>query len=193
MQQLREHYERQDTEELLELAGKGLTDEARLVLQEVLSRRGISADRVDAARISAVEAEAAQSEADKRLASLGVRLVAFIIDVWGVGIALYLVLLPLQFVSANLHAFVYSAAWFTYFLFRDAIPGQGIGKRLLGIRVKQHDSDRPCNWSKSFWRNATHVIFVIDALFALGRRRMRLGDMIAGTVVVRSKLDTEKV
>lgn len=30
-----------------------------------------------------------------------------------------------------------------------------------------------------------HFFFVIDALFALGKRRMRLGDMIAGTHVVR--------
>lgn len=192
MQQLREHYERQDTEELLEIARKDLTDEARIVLQEVLATRGISPDRANAARESAVKAEAAQSEADKRLASLVARLVAFAIDVWGVGIALYVVLLPLQFFSSELHAVVYGVLWFTYFFLRDSIPGQGVGKRLLGIRVVQLESGLSCTWSKSFWRNFSHVIFVIDALFALGRRRMRLGDMIAGTAVVRAEPSATK-
>lgn len=189
MQQLKELYERQDTEELLEISRKGLTDEARLVLQEVLARRGISPSQASAAREIAEETEAAQADADKRLAALWARLVAFAIDVWGVGIALYLVLLPLRFFSSELHAIVYGIVWFAYFFLHDAIPGQSLGKRLLGIRVVQLESGLSCTWSKSFWRNFSHVIFAIDAVFVLGRRRMRLGDMIAGTVVVRARPD----
>ncbi|WP_374438811.1 RDD family protein [Inhella sp.] len=192
MQQLKEHYERQDSDELLEIARKDLTDAARLVLQEVLSKRGISAGQTNAARESAIKVEAARLEADKRLASFGARLVAFVIDVWGVGIGLYVALLPLQFFSSELHAVSYCIAWFTYFFVRDAIPGQSFGKRLLGIRVVQHESGLSCTWSKSFWRNVAHVIFAIDALCALGHRRMRLGDMIAGTVVVRAGSDPAK-
>jgi uncharacterized RDD family membrane protein YckC len=186
MQQLREHYERQDTEELLEIARKDLTDEARPILQEVLARRGVSPSQVSAVREREVRAEAARTETHKRLASIGRRLLAFAIDTWGVGILLYALLLPLRVASSELHHVVFLILWWSYFFLRDAIPAQSLGKRLLGIRAVQHESLMSCTWSKSVWRNFSHVLFVIDALFALGQRRMRLGDMIAGTIVVRA-------
>ena len=73
---------------------------------------------------------------------------------------------------------------FIYMLFRDAIPGQGIGKRLFKIRVVQMDSGKPCTLGQSLTRNALHFLMLIDALFALGRKKMRLGDILAGTKVV---------
>ncbi|WP_338846823.1 RDD family protein [Massilia sp. W12] len=188
MQPLREHYERQHTDVLLEIAREDLTDEARLVLHEVLAKRGVSADHARTARARAVQAKAAQSEADKRLAPLAARLVAFAIDTVGVGIALSLVLAPLRFFSNEFYAIGYIILWLAYFLLRDSIPGQSVGKRLLGIRVVQIKSGLSCTWTNSFWRNFSHVLFVIDALFAFGRQRMRLGDMAAGTIVVRAEL-----
>jgi uncharacterized RDD family membrane protein YckC len=185
MPELREHYEREDTEELLEIARKDLTEEARPILQEVLAKRGISLSQASAMREREVRAESAKSEVGKRLASIGARLAAFAIDTWGVGIILYVLLLPLQLVSSELHQVVFLILWWSYFFLRDSIPAQSLGKRLFGIRTVQHDSFQPCTWSRSLWRNFSHVLFVIDAVFALGQRRMRLGDMIAGTVVIR--------
>jgi uncharacterized RDD family membrane protein YckC len=186
MQSLREHYERQDTEELLEIARKDLTEEARSVLHEVLSKRGLPVKEAEAARSDAVRRQAAQTEADKRLAPPIVRLVAFAIDSLGLGIVLFAVLLPLRIWSEDVHAIAFNIVWWTYFLLRDGIPGQSIGKRLLKIRVVEIESGRSCTWSKSLWRNISHFVFLLDALFVLSHRRMRLGDMIAGTVVVRS-------
>ncbi len=186
MQQLREHYERQDTEELRDIARKDLTEEARAVLHEVLAKRGVSPGEAQGERNEAIKREAAQAERNKSLGSLGARLLAFAIDVWGVGIALFVVLLPLRFASEEIHANVFGLLWLAYFFLRDSIPGQSVGKRLMGIRAVQVESGFSCTWSKSIWRNLRHVVFVLDAIFALGQRRMRLGDMVAGTVVVRA-------
>jgi hypothetical protein len=47
-------------------------------------------------------------------------------------------------------------------------------------------STRSCSFGQSFWRNLAGL-FVFDWLSALGKKRMRLGDMIASTEVVNSK------
>jgi uncharacterized RDD family membrane protein YckC len=76
--------------------------------------------------------------------------------------------------------------WLVYFLFKDGLGGQSVGKRMMKIRVVHHDTKRPCSFGQSFWRNLPSI-FVFDWLFALGKRQMRLGDMIANTEVVNSK------
>jgi uncharacterized RDD family membrane protein YckC len=187
MNELREHYRRQDTEELLEIAKKDLLDEARQVLTQVLAERGVSVADAEAAREEGLSQRARASEAQERLASRTRRLFAFAIDVWGVLIVLLVVLLPLRLlISLPLYMDVVTIAWLIYFLLRDSIPGQSLGKRLLGLRAIQVDSERSCTWPKSLLRNLLHLFFVLDALFILGSRRMRLGDMLAGTIVVRS-------
>jgi len=186
MQQLQAHYERQDTEELLEISKKDLTDEARTVLTHVLAARGVSSLQVEAAREQGVIQQARAAEADSRLAPRWKRLIAFAIDVWGILIALIVVFFPLRAISADLQSNAAFIVWLVYFLFRDGIPGQSIGKRFLGLKAVQFESGRSCTWSNSLARNFTHMLFVLDALFILGSRHMRLGDMLAGTVVVRA-------
>ena len=187
MQQLKEFYERQDTEELLDISQKDLTDSARAVMAEVLASRGIGEDVVAGARATAVQAKAVAAEAASNVATRRIRLLAFAIDMWGVGSLIYLVFMPLKFVGEELYLGAAALLWLAYMLFRDGIPGQSAGKRLLGFGVVHMDSGRPCTWMGSLWRNLTHLFFVIDAVFILGERRMRLGDMIAGTQVVRTK------
>ena len=186
MQQLQAHYERQDTEELLEISKKDLTDEARAVLTQVLTTRGVSSVQVATAREQGAIQQARAAEADSRMAPRWKRLIAFGIDVWGILIALLVVFLPLRAISVDLQSNAALIAWLAYFFFRDGIPGQSIGKRLLGLKVEQLDSGRSPTWSNSFVRNVPHMIFLLDALFILGSRHMRLGDMMAGTVVVRA-------
>lgn len=74
-----------------------------------------------------------------------------------------------------------------YFLFSDALPkGQSLGKKALGIHVIDMDTGRYCNTWQSFLRNAlTPVIGTIDAIFILTKKRQRIGDMLAGTIVVK--------
>ena len=186
MNELREHYRSQDTEELLEIAKKDLLDEARQVLIQVLAERGVSVSDAEAAHREGLGERGRASEAEKRLGSRTKRLLAFAIDVWGVIIVLLVVLLPLRLISLELYIDGVTIAWLIYFLLRDSIPGQSFGKRLLGLRAIQVDSELSCTWTKSLLRNLLHAFFVLDALFILGSRRMRLGDMLAGTIVVRA-------
>lgn len=186
MQQLQAHYERHETEELLEIAKKDLTDEARTVLTHVLTTRGVSSAQVAAAREQGAIQQARAAEAESRLAPRWKRLIAFGIDVWGILIALLVVFLPLQLISTDLQSNAALIVWLGYFFFRDGLPGQSIGKRLMRVKVEQFDSGKSPTWANSFARNAPHMLFVLDALFILGSRRMRLGDMLAGTVVVRA-------
>lgn len=122
---------------------------------------------------------------DKHLASRRKRLVAFAIDVWGAVIVAFLLLSPLALVSPVFYENAATVVWLTYFLLRDSIPGQSLGKRLLGLREIQEDSGMSCTWLISIWRNIFHLLFFIHALFVLGDDRMRLGDLLAGTVVVK--------
>ena len=154
-------------------------------MADVLASRGVGGNVMAGARAAGVHAKAIEIEALSNLASRRSRLLAFAIDIWGVGSVIYLLLTPLRLNSVGLHIGAYTLLWTAYMLFRDRIPGPSIGKRMLGIRVVQMDSGRSCTWASSLWRNMTHFLFGIDALFALGERRMRLGDLIAGTQVVR--------
>jgi len=80
-----------------------------------------------------------------------------------------------------------------YFLFLEGVwDGQTLGKKLLGIKVVKEDGGE-CDITASVLRN---VFRIIDALlyYAVGfifmassDKRQRLGDRIAGTVVVREE------
>jgi uncharacterized RDD family membrane protein YckC len=186
MQQLRQHYERQDTEELLEIAKKELRDEARVVLEQVLEARGISEPQAEAARAQGIADREKFIAIDSRLASRWKRLAAFLIDSWGVFIVLLLLSYPLALISTELQGNLIGIVWFSYFLLRDSIPGQSIGKRLLNLRVIKIESNKSCTWLQSIGRNLPHIFFLIDAVFILGDRHMRIGDMLANTIVVRT-------
>lgn len=186
MNQLRDHYERQDTEDLLQMAEKDLTDEARVVLIEVLGNRGVASSDVEAARQKGIAEEVQAAEVEGRLAARWERLLAFMIDVCGSATVLWVALWPLRTFSEGTYANAVTVLWFCYFLLRDSIPGQSFGKRLLGLRVVEVESGLSSTWVTSLVRNVPHLFLVIDALFALGDRRRRLGDILAKTMVVRA-------
>lgn len=75
-----------------------------------------------------------------------------------------------------------------YLLFADAMPGgQSCGKRMLGIAVVDRRTGLPCTRWQSFVRNLLLSLLVfLDWIFILGDRRRRLGDIVAGTVVVEA-------
>ena len=86
------------------------------------------------------------------------------------------------------------AVWlaiFTYLLFKDAFfNGQSIMKKLLRLRVVSVKTQVKCRWYQSLIRNIplfiTPVLLIelLMVIFNPGGRR--LGDMMAGTVVVNS-------
>ena len=80
---------------------------------------------------------------------------------------------------------------FSYFVFSDALPnGQSLGKIPLGIRVVSKTTGESCSLLQSFARNVlTPVLGVLDAVLILGKKRQRLGDKMANTVVIRCSPD----
>ena len=90
--------------------------------------------------------------------------------------------------------FFIMALWlgiFSYILFKDAFfSGQSLMKRLLGLRVINARTQIKCRWYQSLTRNLIlfisplNLIEVLMVVFNPSGRR--LGDMLAGTVVVNS-------
>ncbi|EJM68907.1 putative membrane protein [Pseudomonas sp. GM50] len=76
-----------------------------------------------------------------------------------------------------------------YYLFSDAMPnGQSLGKKLLGMSVIDERSYLNCNLYQSFVRNiTTPFLSIFDWVFIFFGSRKRLGDMLASTIVIRSK------
>jgi len=77
----------------------------------------------------------------------------------------------------------------TYYLISDALPnGQSIGKKLLGISVVSKSTGRKCSILQSIVRNIiAPFLGIIDAFLVLSKRRQRLGDLFANTVVIYGK------
>ncbi len=98
--------------------------------------------------------------------------------------------------TANLSggpALAFAATVLLYYGVLEALTGQTVGKRLLGIRVvRAADGSRASAGQVA----ARTVLRVIDgillylvgliAILATGSRRQRLGDMAAGTTVTRA-------
>lgn len=185
-QELRSHYERFETEYLLELAQTDLTDDARATLNSVLRGRNVSEEVLKNARSKGETEERVALEKEDRLAPRLGRLVAFAIDFWGCLLIAYLVTFPLlRPISESAHENVAVLIWGAYFLSKDWLPGGSLGKRLLKYKVVEADTPHSISWWKSFVRNIANFLQILDWLPALGKRRMRFGDMVAGTEVVR--------
>ena len=75
--------------------------------------------------------------------------------------------------------------YFGYILFCDGFKGgRSLGKIIMKTAVLNLDDGRPCSYWQSFLRNIFQVLGIIDWLFIFGKKRQRLGDMVAGTIVV---------
>ncbi|HEU0299232.1 MAG TPA: RDD family protein [Longimicrobium sp.] len=81
-----------------------------------------------------------------------------------------------------------------YYLFADAMPGgQSAGKLLLGMAVVNQTTHAPCTLLQSFLRNVLQpFVSMLDWIFIFGSRRQRLGDMLAGTIVVEKGSYTDR-
>lgn len=142
-----------------------------------------------------------------QVAGVGSRTVAALIDylIIGVGYAVLTtgVLLLMGFSSASsdslssIVSFAIVAVlilasfflWFGYFvLFELLWNGQSIGKRRLGLRVIRADG-QPASVTASLARNVVRIVdlfmFVGLLVMVIDRRSRRLGDFVAGTLVIR--------
>ena len=85
----------------------------------------------------------------------------------------------------------FTLEWGYFVVFDLLLSGSSPGKRALGLRVI-HESGRPLTPSESILRNLLRAADILPLFYAIGistmcldRKFRRLGDLVAGTVVVR--------
>ena len=145
---------------------------------------------------------------DMPLAGIGSRFVAVLIDtvLWTVG--LFVLLLVFAILAPSIHAFnklsyqwgvaivlflLFLFNWGYFTLFEAFWNGRTPGKKLAKIRVIQR-SGRPIGLFESMARNFIRYIDQFPGPYAVGviamfvtRQHQRLGDLAAGTLVVRDR------
>jgi uncharacterized RDD family membrane protein YckC len=142
------------------------------------------------------------------LAGIGSRFIAILVDylIWGA--ALFVLGLMAAIIIPALHVFggvsanwavgivfliVFLLQWGYFALFEAFNNGRTPGKRVARIRVI-HQSGRGINFVESLARNLVRFVDYLPGFYAVGivamfmsRRHQRLGDMVAGTLVVRDR------
>ncbi len=142
------------------------------------------------------------------LAGIGSRFIAILVDylIWGAAftllIALAAIIIPAVHVFGEVSAnwavgifflIVFLLQWGYFALFEAFGNGRTPGKRAAGIRVI-HQSGRGISFIESLGRNLVRFVDYMPGFYAVGvvaifvsRRHQRLGDMVAGTLVVRDR------
>ncbi|MGA9063149.1 MAG: RDD family protein [Terracidiphilus sp.] len=142
------------------------------------------------------------------LAGIGSRFIAILVDylIWGAAFTVLIlisaIILPaLHFfggVSANwalgiVFLIVFLLQWGYFALFEAFGNGRTPGKRVARIRVI-HQSGRGITFVEALARNLVRFVDYLPGFYAVGviaiflsRRHQRLGDMVAGTLVVRDR------
>ena len=141
---------------------------------------------------------------DFEIAGIGSRALAALIDMailFGILVAGVLLLLLLARIGVRLGSWAEAALllagfalWYGYFTFFEGLrAGQTPGKRATGIRVVR-DTGHPVTLAAAATRNLVRVADFLPPPYLLGTilvalhpRAKRLGDMVAGTVVVRER------
>lgn len=130
-------------------------------------------------------------------AAVGSRALAQVIDIVLLGIGWTIVAIGLGLLSPRLGSWSFVLAfaisfllfWFYFAVFETVWQGQTPGKRMLSLRV-QKLGGYPIGWTEALLRN---LLRPVDALvgYAVGlvtmlltSRSQRIGDLVAGTVVV---------
>jgi len=131
-------------------------------------------------------------------AGLVQRAVALIIDQIIIGVAL-VVLIFAGVLSTSMSAGAVVAImgvqwvlWLVYFTILEGSSGQTIGKRFMNIRVISADGS-DLSYAQAMVRSLLRIVDSLPTLYILGiilvivtRERQRLGDMVAGSVVIRT-------
>ena len=95
-----------------------------------------------------------------------------------------------------LGTFVFSsmALWVFGLFFIDGFrKGQGIGKKLLSLQVIRLKDGKPCTFKDAFIRRFAGIFQPLDFFWTLGKKRQRLGDKFAETVVVQYEPEQEQI
>ena len=129
---------------------------------------------------------------------VGLRAVATIIDTVLVMVVGYLIAMfsggttAAGFQLQGAPFFICLVIALAYYIVMEAQFGATIGKRLVGLKVVKLDTGAPVDWQAAIVRN---VLRLVDGLFFYlvgaiavwtSGKKQRLGDRIAGTVVIRA-------
>src|SRR4051812_6515924 len=140
------------------------------------------------------------------IAGIGSRFLAAMIDTLLIGVAETIVILIVGLTSSalGLHAtdsllaalgslLAFAILWGYYIAFELLWNGQSPGKRVIGLRVVR-EGGRPITFVGSAIRNLIRIVDFLPALYGIGvvvmfvdRRSRRLGDLAAGTLVVKER------
>jgi uncharacterized RDD family membrane protein YckC len=92
--------------------------------------------------------------------------------------------------SGAFSIFLFAVWWLYPIAFEVLMDGQTIGKRTMQLRVV-HDNGTPVGWLASIVRNLMRTVDMLPLFYGFGfaasmldGRSRRLGDMVAGTIVV---------
>lgn len=123
------------------------------------------------------------------------RLMAIFIDHL---IAFALTLLVLAFVPESLpvlKAVLFFLIYLAYFVVMEALWSRTFGKLFQGLVVRKLDG-KPCDWKAALIRSALRIVEVNPILLGglpaglviiASERKQRIGDLLAGTLVVSNK------
>jgi len=142
------------------------------------------------------------------IAGIGSRFIALLVDylIWGAGLLVLVILfsfflpgiesfskISVQWATAIFIFIVFLLQWGYFTLFEAFWNGRTPGKRVARIRVIQR-SGRAIGLFESMARNLVRYVDQIPLFYAVGviavfssRQHQRLGDMVAGTLVVRDR------
>ncbi len=139
-----------------------------------------------------------------KLAGLGSRSMAIMIDVVIQTLVSFLLIIPViflvMFVSGDIAPFIVIPAvvvlmfvvyWGYHIIFELIWRGQTPGKKIMNIRVVKDDG-RPVGFPASFLRNVLRIVDMLPTSYGVGiisafvnGSEKRLGDLVAGTVVIQ--------
>ena len=90
-------------------------------------------------------------------------------------------------------AFLWLGVGLAYYIIMEATAGATLGKRAMGLKVVK-ESGEPIDWQASIVRNVMRIVdgffFYLVAAIAVwtSKKRQRLGDMAAHTLVVKARV-----
>jgi uncharacterized RDD family membrane protein YckC len=132
------------------------------------------------------------------LAGVGSRFTAAIVDAFIQFGVLFVILITIGLLQNNVIAAIGGIASFLWFMgydiaFETRASGRTPGKRWTGLRVVRVDG-RPVDFRSSAVRNFLRIVDILPTFYLvaivtifISRKNQRLGDMAAGTIVVREK------
>ncbi len=111
-------------------------------------------------------------------------------------LAMVFLLLPFSLRQGHFHPFPWLAPtlWAFGMVFMDGFKnGQGLGKKLLSLQVIRVKDGKPVTFKDSFVRRFAGIFQPLDFFWSFGKKRQRMGDKFAETVVVNLASEVEEI